>query len=103
LATSFRHFSTWLAGIPGGGGGSCSGIFPLLHGESAATASNLSLMGIAMPPVDSLLEWTDPSPIVILALFLSVLTCTYLLLGTNSSELCSYSSFHIFLDFDKAW
>jgi hypothetical protein len=24
-------------------------------------------------------------------------------LGTNSSELCSYSSFHIFLDFDKAW
>jgi hypothetical protein len=41
-------------------------------------------MGIAIPPVDSLLECTDPSLIVILALFLSVLTCTYLLpCGTN--------------------
>ena len=56
FATSLRHFSTWLAGMPGGGGGSCIGILPLLHGDAAATAlSRRSRMGVEIVPVKSLL------------------------------------------------
>jgi hypothetical protein len=62
FATSFRHFSTWLAGMPGGGGGSCIGILPLLHGDAAATAQRRrSRMGVAMVPENSLLAGTAES------------------------------------------
>ena len=62
FATSFLHFSTWLAGMPGGGGGSCIGILPLLHGDAAATAQRRrSRMGVAMVPEKSLLAGTAES------------------------------------------
>ena len=63
FATSFRHFSTWLAGMPGGGGGSCIGILPLLHGDAAATAQRRrSRMGVAMVPNSLLAGATESSP-----------------------------------------